>query len=198
MKKFILILFVAIGCVDTPKEADEVVEEATSAEEAFIRLIYDKALTESSAYENLRYLCKEIHQRPGGSEGASLAVQWAKKRMEEMGFDKVSLQEVMVPHWVRGDIEYCAVEASGGIEEKELNICALGNSIATSIEGVSGDVIEVHSLEEVAAMNREDVDGKIGLYKRRTDPLLISTGKAYGGCANQRGDGAAEAAPKGA
>ena len=74
-----------------------------------IRSIYDKALTEGEAYENLRQLCKDVGNRLSGSEGAQRAVEWSKSKMESYGFDKVWLEPLMVPKWTRGDTETCII-----------------------------------------------------------------------------------------
>jgi hypothetical protein len=68
-------------------------------------------------------------------------------------------------------------------------ICALGGSIATPKIGVSGEVIEVKSLEEAEALG-EKLRGKIVFFSRPFDDTLIETFKAYGGCVDQRGGGA--------
>src|SRR5258708_39206469 len=67
-----------------------------------LRKIYDEELVNGQAYNNLHYLCKNIGQRLSGSANAQKAVEWGKKLMDGYGFDHVFLQEVMVPHWVRG------------------------------------------------------------------------------------------------
>src|ERR1700744_898800 len=67
-----------------------------------LRKIYDEELVNGQCYGNLHYLCKNIGQRISGSTNAQKAVEWGKKLMESYGFDRVFLQEVMVPHWVRG------------------------------------------------------------------------------------------------
>src|SRR4051794_14791207 len=67
-----------------------------------LRKIYDEGLVNGQAYGNLHYLCKNIGQRISGSANAQKGVEWGKKVMESYGFDHVFLQEVMVPHWVRG------------------------------------------------------------------------------------------------
>ncbi|MGZ3749896.1 MAG: peptidase M28 family protein, partial [Mucilaginibacter sp.] len=67
-----------------------------------LRKIYDEELINGKAYDNLHYLCKNIGPRLSGSANAQKAVEWGEKLMESYGFDHVFLQEVMVPHWVRG------------------------------------------------------------------------------------------------
>src|ERR1700755_2705001 len=74
-----------------------------------IRKIYDEELINGQCYGNLHYLCKNIGPRLSGSDNAQKAVEWGKKLMESYGFDRVYLQEVMVPHWVRGAKEEAAI-----------------------------------------------------------------------------------------
>src|ERR1700748_1588005 len=75
---------------------------AKAQDSLMIRKIYDEELVNGQCYSNLHYLCKNIGQRISGSANAQKAVEWGKKLMESYGFDDVFLQEVMVPHWVRG------------------------------------------------------------------------------------------------
>src|SRR5580692_9761547 len=74
-----------------------------------LRKIYDEALVNGKCYSNLHDLCKNIGPRLSGSANAQKAVEWGKKLMESYGFDRVYLQEVMVPHWVRGEKEQAAI-----------------------------------------------------------------------------------------
>src|SRR3569833_4673563 len=79
------------------------ISRLTQAQDSLmIRKIYDEGLVNGQAYGNLYYLCKNIGQRISGSANAQKAVEWGNKVMESYGFDHVFLQEVIVPHWVRG------------------------------------------------------------------------------------------------
>ena len=76
-----------------------------------LRKIYDEELVNGQCYSNLHYLCKNIGPRLSGSANAQKAVEWGKKLMESYGFDDVFLQEVMVPHWVRGAKEVGMIQS---------------------------------------------------------------------------------------
>ena len=67
----------------------------------FIRKIYDKALTNQVAYENLRYLCKEIGPRLSGSKEANEAISWGETCLNGMNLDTVWKQEIKVTNWKR-------------------------------------------------------------------------------------------------
>ena len=79
--------------------------QGNTSDSVFIRTLFDKSLTRGKAYEDLRSLCKDIGARLSGSGEAAMAVEWSKQKMESYGFDRVYLQEVMVPHWERGTKE---------------------------------------------------------------------------------------------
>ena len=76
--------------------------KAQSNDSTIIKSIYTNTLTKSTAYENLRVLCKTIGGRLSGSPQAAKAVDWAKLTMEKDGAPNVWLQECMVPVWKRG------------------------------------------------------------------------------------------------
>lgn len=161
-----------------------------------IRRIYDEILTNGECYKTLTYLCKNIGPRLSGSAGAAKAVQYTKKVMEDYGFQKVFLQDVMVPHWVRGAKEEAYIE-NGKLKIK-VPIVALGGSVATPAIGLKAEIIEVKTFEELKALGEAKVKGKIVLFNRPMDPTKINTFEAYAGAVGQRGNGASEAAKYGA
>jgi hypothetical protein len=161
---------------------------------ATTRKIQAEVLTNGRAYSDLKELTALGH-RLSGSGGAAKAVEWAKRKMESYGFDRVELQPVLVPHWTRGDIEEATVAASP--QPVALQVAALGNSVGTPKEGIEADVVEVQGLDEVQKLGAA-VRGKIVFYNRPMDPLRKDTVKAYGSAVDQRVGGAAAAARQGA
>ncbi|GAB5555893.1 MAG: M28 family peptidase [Schleiferiaceae bacterium] len=179
-----------------PQQPSTTVNEERTSEQT-IQSLYTTALSEQYAYELLRTLCKDIGPRPAGSENAENAVQWARMVMDSLGADQVILQEVDVPHWVRGDVEKASILESG----TPLAVCALGGSVGTQKfdnGAVEAEVIEVQNFEELKELGEEKLRGKIVFYNRPMDPALINTGFAYGGAVNQRWAGAIEASKFGA
>jgi len=156
-----------------------------------IREMFDAALVEGHSYENLRSLCKDVGARLSGSPEAEKAVNWAKVLLESYQFDKVWLMPVKVPHWVRGDIE------EAGVNGKPMSIKTLGGSVSSNGK-IEAKVIEVQDFDELAELGEEVIKGKIVFFNRAFDRRLISTGDAYGGCVNQRWDGASQASKFGA
>ena len=116
------------------------------SDEDILKTVYTTSLTNGKSYDWLDHLSNEIGGRLSGSKNAELAVQYTKAELEKLGLDKVWLQPVMVPKWERGDKEMAYFEVSGATYE--VNICALGGSIATATDGLSAPVIEVQNFEE--------------------------------------------------
>ncbi|WP_288424165.1 M28 family peptidase [uncultured Spirosoma sp.] len=169
---------------------------AQTPDSVAIRTIYDEALSHGKSYDWLRHLTKQIGPRLSGSDGAQKAVDWTKQIMEKEGFDRVFLQEVMVPHWVRGAKEEAYIH--NGKQKVTVPIAALGGSVATAPKGVEAQVIEVKSFPELRALGAAKVKGKIVFFNRPMDPTKLNTFDAYGGAVDQRANGATEAAKLGA
>ncbi|MGI4021601.1 MAG: M20/M25/M40 family metallo-hydrolase [Janthinobacterium lividum] len=169
---------------------------AQNTDSLFLRKIYDEALVNGKPYQNLEYLCKNIGPRLSGSANAQKAVDWTKKLMEQYGFDRVFLQEVMVPHWVRGEKEQAKIVS--GSQQISVPVVALGGSVATAKTGLTASIIEVQDLQELKVLGESAVKGKIVFYNRPFDPRFIETGAAYGTASDQRFKGPAEAAKYGA
>jgi len=166
-------------------------------DEKQLRDIYDAALTKGKAYDWLNHLSNQIGGRLSGSVQAQQAVEYTKTQLESIGLDRVWLQPVMVPKWVRGTPEFAYFESTPGVTTN-VPICALGGSVATKVGGLKADLVEVKGIEELEALGREKIEGKIVFYNRPFDQSLISTFEAYSGCVDQRYSGAAEAAKYGA
>lgn len=161
-----------------------------------IRKIYDEELVNGQCYNNLHYLCKNIGPRLSGSQNAQKTVEWSKKLMESYGFDHVFLQEVMVPHWVRGAKEEAYI--INGKNKIPVAICALGMSVATPKEGLTAEVVELHSLKQLDSLGENGIKGKIVFFNRPFDERFIETLRAYGTAGDQRNMGPAAAAKYGA
>ena len=109
----------------------------------YLKIIYKNSLTDGQSYQWLDYLSNQIGGRLSGSLNAELAVEYTKSELENLGLDRVWLQPVMVPKWVRGNPEFAYIETAPG-KTIAVNICALGGSVSTPIQGVKAEVIEVH------------------------------------------------------
>lgn len=182
VKAFILFLFVNFQFAAIAQTDD-----------AVFKSIYATSLTNGQSYDWLDHLSNRIGGRLSGSANAQLAVEYTKGELEKLGLDKVWLQPVMVPKWTRGAKEIAYIETSPG-NRIDVNICALGGSVATAALGLKAQVVEVKSFEDLETLGLENIEGKIVFYNRPMQPDLIQTFEAYGGCVDQRYAGAMEAA----
>jgi len=187
---FILLVSFQISMAQTPEINEK--KDATT-----IKQIFDTALTSGKAHDWLRFLSLQIGGRLSGSVEAEQAVEYTKTELEALGLDRVYLQPVMVPKWVRGAPEFAYIETTPGVTTT-VPITALGGSIATSSMGLKAGVVEVKSLDELEQLGRTKIEGKIVFYNRPMEPTLINTFAAYGGCVDQRYSGAEAAAKFGA
>ncbi len=173
-----------------------IVSFAQSSDEIKFKEIYKSALTNSKCYSWLDDLSNKVGARLSGSIGAQKGVEYTKAQLETLGLDRVYLQEVMVPKWVRGEKEVAYI-----LDNKSkisIPVCALGGSIATPKKGITAEVIEVHSIKEIAELGEDKIKGKIVFFNRPMQPDNIETFTSYGGCVDQRFDGAKEASKFGA
>ena len=188
MKKIIL-LFIFILIVQLNAQS--------SAHKEQIKTLYHKSLTSGKAYDWLDHLSNKIGGRLSGSLNAERAVAWGKTELESLGLDRVYLQKVMVPKWVRGTFEYASIITGPGMS-MNVPVCALGGSIATPSSGLRAGVVEVNSFEELEALAEEKIKGNFIFFNRPMPAELINTFEAYSKTVNQRTQGAARAARLGA
>jgi len=156
----------------------------------------DEGLRSCLADTLLRRLTARAPHRLSGSAGAADAVALTQQMMEELGLANVRRERVMVPHWERGSVEEAVIVNGMASGDTILTICALGGSIATPEEGITAEVVEVHSFEELHALGT-GAQGKIVFFNRPFDPTSVNTFAAYGGAVDQRAGGAIEAARAG-
>ncbi|WP_434346747.1 M20/M25/M40 family metallo-hydrolase [Myxococcus virescens] len=168
----------------TAKRAAPVYAQATAEK------LIGPALTDGHAYARLAELTDGIGPRLSGSPGAEAAVQWALRSFKADGV-KAWLEPVKVPHWVRG-------EASGEVLASErtrghpLALLALGGSPPTAPEGLSAEVVEVTSLEQLESLGAA-VKGKFVFFNH-----TMTVAADYGRFAGLRSRGPAAAAKHGA
>jgi len=187
---FLLVLgFVALplcaqlsGGIGVPAQAGPVADQYRAA----AARILAAAGSDRDGYEALAYLCDHIGNRNSGSAQLNTAVQWGADLMRKAGLENVTVQPVLVPHWVRG-------QEQGSIltpVERHLHLLGLGMSIGTPAGGITAPVLFVHNFAELDALPAAEVRGKIVVF----DPGW----HGYGVGTNYRTNGASRAAAKGA
>lgn len=180
MKSIALILF----ALALPAFAQSVPERLISTE-----------LANPQGFETLAHLTDEIGPRLSGSSNAALAVKWTTERFRAWGID-VRNEPVKVPHWVRG-VETASLPSHRG---QKIILTALGGSVATPAAGVTAEVIEANSYDELKTLGAK-VKGKIVFYNNPMDMELVAAHRsfeAYSKAVVFRGNGASKAAEYGA
>ncbi len=148
--------------------------------------LIEAALADHEGLDRLQYLCDRIGNRVSGSASLERAIQWAAAEMKKAGLENVQTPPVKVPKWVRGQESATMIEPV----RKPLTMIGLGMSVGTPKEGVTAEVVAVKTFDELAALGREKVAGKIVLY----NPVW----QGYGQTVMYRTSGASRAAALGA
>jgi Zn-dependent M28 family amino/carboxypeptidase len=160
------------------------------------------ALEDDYAYRQVAHLTENIGPRQTGSLQAKAAVEYVAAELRQFGLD-VQLEEVKVAHWVRGAETAELVEYAGQAEgaKQKVVLTALGGSTSTPAEGITTDLVVVNNFDELKALGREKVSGKIVLFNEVFDKQKAAAGMAfmaYGEAVRYRGAGAKAAADLGA
>ena len=186
-----LVLTFAAGPPSPSRAADAVPalapEIRTTAES-----LREMAFSGTHASEWIRSLVDHSGPRLSGSPGDRASVAWGLETLKTLGFAKVHAEKVMVPYWTRGNE---SGEVTAPYEHK-LFLTALGGSVATPEAGLEGEILEVGSLDELAAKSEASVRGKIVFFNKRMRRTIDGAG--YGETVPVRGSGPSRAAKKGA
>jgi carboxypeptidase Q len=139
------------------------------------------ALGDDYAYRQVAHLTENIGPRMSASPQAKAAVDYVAAELKELGLE-VSLEEVKVPHWVRGAETAELVEYAGQVPgtTQKIVLTALGGSSATPADGLTGEVLVVNNFDELKAAGREKVEGKIVLFNEIFDKQKSAAGMAFG------------------
>lgn len=152
----------------------------------------DRALQGSQAWSLVESLTTEVGPRLAGSPADARAVAWAKAKFEALGYDKVTLEPVTFPVWVRGH-ERAEVLAPF---PQPLVITTLGGSVGTGATALEAEVVAFADLAALSAAPEGSLTGKIAYISNRM--VRFKDGRGYGPAVGARANGAVEAAKKGA
>src|SRR5919205_830139 len=106
-----------------------------------------EAVGSTFAWQRLAVLTDTIGNRLSGTPALDRAIQWAVAEMTRDGLENVHTERVMVPKWVRGAESAEIVEPV----RHQIVMLGLGDSVGTAADGVQGEVLVVHSFEELDA-----------------------------------------------
>ena len=212
LRRRILVLFIAVlasgvslqrleaePSTPTPAPTPQLYSPQTIAE---MKKLQTAALASDYAYRQVAHLANNIGPRLTGSAQAQKAVEYVAGEMKALGLE-VQLEKVTVPHWVRGEETAALVEFPGQAANttQKIILTALGGSVATSAEGLTAEVIVVKDFDELQALGREKIAGKIVVFNHAFDKAMAMQGRggdAYGDAVVYRSDAPSAAARLGA
>ncbi len=178
------------GTASNPPPAATKAVGPTTAQLQVAERLVGPALTDGHAYSRLTELTDGVGARLAGSEASEASVQWALRSFKADGV-KAWTEPVKVPHWIRGE-ERAELLPSDRFRGHSLQVMALGGSVETPPEGITADVVEVSSIEELTALG-DRVKGRIVFFNH-----TMKEAEDYGRFAGLRGHGPSVAAKAGA
>jgi len=138
----------------------------------------DAALASSYAWRQVAHLSENIGPRLSGSPQAQAAVNYVAEELRDLGLE-VKLEKVMAPHWVRGEerAELVAYPGQAAGTTQKIVLTALGNSVGTPPEGLTAEVVVVNGFDELTALGREKVAGRVVLFNEKFDTRMAAQGR---------------------
>lgn len=164
--------------------------------------IRDASLTDDYAYRQVAHITENIGPRLTGSTQAVEAAKYVADQLQALGL-AAKLEEVRVPRWTRGTetaelLDYPGRPANTA---QKVVVTALGGSSATAPGGLTAEVVVVRNFDQLNALSRNQIAGKIVLFNYPFDERKAEAGHAldaYGEAVVYRGMGPRTAAQFGA
>ncbi|MBP6748271.1 MAG: M28 family peptidase [Xanthomonadaceae bacterium] len=144
----------------------------------------ERALLDRTSWAVVESLTTEIGPRLAGSEADARAVRWAEAKFKALGYDKVWLEEVRFPKWVRRSERGEVV----GDHAQPLTLTALGGSAGGTVEA---EVVRFPDLAALEAAPAGSLTGKIAFVDFRMTRARDGSGYGPGSRVRSRGPSAA-------
>lgn len=155
-EKALVLLGLVLGAALQPGGAQDLAQTYRETSQRVLA----RALGDDGAWRKLEHLTTRIGHRLSGSSGLEAAISWAYDGMKAEGLEGVRLQPVRVPRWVRGRESLRVVSPVA----RELPMLGLGMSVATPQEGINAPVVVVRDEEELQALGRAKVEGRVVVF----------------------------------
>jgi hypothetical protein len=151
----------------------------------------EDALQSNLAWDIVESLTTEVGPRLAGTVADEQAVAWAQAMLKDAGFDRVWLEPVKFPVWLRHHEKARVVLPY----PQPLHISALGYSGSTDGE-LTAEIVAFAGLAELKSASATEVEGKIVFINQSTDRSIDGSG--YGKAVPVRYAGGKLAKEKGA
>ncbi len=177
MKQLLYFLLLLFTTLEISAQTSSLPEEA----EATARQLMAEALDSELAWDIVESLTTEVGPRLAGSEAEARARVWGQALGEELGFDRVTIEEFDLPYWERGDMSIMMTAPY----QQALYGTALGGSGASPLNGdLEAEIAYFRTVDELVAVEDSSLIGRIAFVDG--DPIVASqNGEGYGP-ANQR------------
>ena len=174
-----------IGYVHAVSTTDEIVYK--QAKELSL-----KSLRSDLAYKIIESLTTEVGQRQAGSEAEKRARDWGVAKFKQLGFENIRVEPFEVDYWQR-NLEQAEIISPF---PQKLIITALGGSVATPANGLTGEIVIFPTLQALKDAPMEGLEDKIVF----VDEFMTRTqdGSGYGVAVQKRSGAANEAGKRGA
>ena len=157
------------------------IPEAALANAAQLR---EQALQDQTAWQVVESLTTEVGPRLAGSEADARAVRWAEAKFKALGYDKVWLEPVSFPKWLRRSERADVI----GANAQPLTLTALGGSPGGTVEA---EVVRFADLAALEAVPAGTLAGKIAFVDARMERARDGSGYGPGSRVRSRGPSAA-------
>lgn len=157
-------------------------------------MIGEAAYKSSLTGDLVTSLTTEVGHRLAGTANDTKGREWAKKKMMDMGFDRVWEEPVTIPLWHRGS---ASLQMTAPFQHS-LTLAALGNSVGTGEGGLTAEVVQFDEYKDLVAAAPNSLDGKIAYVSFRMENTGVRGEKGYGYGGQARRNGSVAAAKAGA
>ena len=144
----------------------------------------EAALASRLGYEVTESLTTEVGPRMAGSEADARAVKWAEAKFRELGFDKVWLEPVTFPKWIRRGESAQVL----GDNAQPLTLTALGGSPAGTVQA---EIVRFAYLAALEAAPEGSLAGKIVFVDYQMKAARDGSDYRNGGAIRSKGPSAA-------
>ena len=176
-----LLLALTLAVPALAAERETRIPDAALATAATLR---EQGLADETGWKVVESLTTEIGPRLAGSEADAKAVAWAQAKFKALGFDKVWLEPVTFPKWVRRS-EHAAIL---GAHAQPLTVTALGGSPAGTVQA---EIVRFADLAALEAAPEGSLAGKIAFVDYQMKAARDGSDYRNGGAIRSKGPSAA-------
>nr|WP_300527684.1 M20/M25/M40 family metallo-hydrolase [Maricaulis sp.] len=145
------------------------------------QLLIEQALESDLAWDIVESLTTDVGPRLGGSEAEARAREWGRELGEELGFDRVSIEEFSMPFWERGDTE---ITMTAPYEQVLYGTSLGGSGRSPRLRAINAEIAYFRTLDDLMAAEDGSLEGRIAFVDGEM-MVKSQTGAGYGP-ANQR------------